>query len=450
MSWKKLLFTFCIYSTVTHAAPHHYQDHYYTQTLNHANQSDKRTFQQRYFFDASAAEGLDSPVILYMGSLCDLDFLLSDSYIPEMARQLHAYFIALEQRYYGKSQPFALLTKHHLSYLNYDNVLQDTAQFQQFIQNSKGLRGKWIVVGHAYGANLAAFYRLQYPNLVAGAIASSPGVRSVAYWPEYDKRAAENAGPDCVSHYRSNVLTPLEDALHDPLAMKKYKDMFSASDIDDKEFISVIGYLSDVMVSKAGPQLFCNSVQSSNAMTAYRDALLTFMHKMSFKFADFTDAGVEDIRASSYEQGMGMRQWTYQFCTEFGGLTISNPDPAVSLNSKVIPEDALAVCRKTFNINSPINPEINNMKYYYPLLSKTTSHIMIVNGTNDPVATLSISDMNGNNVNPNIIVHDIVGGINHSELYQEKITDSDAVKNARRLEIETIKQWLAELKAIHA
>lgn len=441
----KLSLILLILSTTAYASSVSYHDHYYTQQLNHADKSDHRTFQQRFYYDDSAATNTDSPVVLFIGDESELGFLLADSFVPEIAHKLHAYFIALEHRYYGKSQPFALLTKDNLAYLNYENALDDIAQFQHDMQENKGLHGKWIVIGQSYSGNLAAFYHLKYPTLTIGALASSPAVKSVTYWPEYDKAAAEKAGKECVKQYRTNILTPLENALQNPAAMTHYKQLFEASDISsDSDFIYVLSAMNDVMVSMVGPEKLCNSVKTDDAMTTYSQAFLAFMHKKQFKLSDFTDAGVADPKASSYAQGMGQRQWTYQFCTEFADLTIANPDPSFSFISKAVPEDALIVCRKTFNISIAPDAERNNQKYYYPLLSKTTSHIMMVNGTNDPAATLSISDMNGNNVNPNLIVYDIVGGAHHTEFTKEKASDSPAVKKARRLEISTLRQWLSE------
>lgn len=441
----KLSLMLLFLSTTACAASVNYQDHYFTQQLNHADKSDHRTFQQRYYYDQSAATNTDSPVILYVGDEGELGFLLADSFVPEIAHELHAYFIALEHRYYGKTQPFALLTKENLAYLNYENALADIAAFQYGMQQTKGLHGKWIVIGQSYGGNLAAFYHLKYPTNTIGALASSPAVKSVTYWPEYDKAAAEKAGKDCVKQYRTNVLTPIENALQNPAAMSHYKQLFEASDISsDSDFIYVLSSMNDVMVSMVGPEKLCNSVNSNNAMTTYSQAFLAFMHEKQFKLSDFVDSGINDLHASAYEQGMGQRQWAYQFCTEFADLTIANPDPALSFITRAVPEDALSVCRRAFDISIPPNAELNNQRYYYPLFSKTTSHIMIVNGTNDPAATLSISDMNGNNTNPHLVVHDIIGGAHHAEFAKEKVTDTAEVKRARRLEIAVLKQWLSE------
>lgn len=450
------LLTTIILSTTLHAnntkkaenqsspSKQNYQDNYYPQTLNHSDPKDPRKFQQRYFIDSSAASNSNSPVILYIGNEAELGYLLNNSFVPEMAQKLKAHFIALEHRYYGKSQPFQILSVKNLSYLNYDNALQDIAQFQRFMRKEKGLRGKWIVVGQSYGANLAAFYKLKYPEQVVGALASSPALRSVMYWPEYDKHAAEKAGRECVKRYREKILLPIERALHNPNNMKEYKTMFDGNDIEsDEEFVYTLSFMSDVMVSFQGSDKLCQSAYAVEPLAAYNKQFTDFMQQTHFRLIDFTDKGIKDLNAASYSQGMGQRQWAYHYCSEFGDLTVSNSDPAVSLISKAVPEDGLSLCRNIFGVQNPPNVEINNQNYYYPLLSKTTSNIMIVNGSEDPVLTLSISDVNGNNVNPNIIIHDIDGGAHHSELYTEKETDSAAIKQARQLEIDTFRKWVS-------
>ena len=155
---KTIIVTFCFLPFVAQA-----EEGFYSQKLNHSNNNDQREFQQRYIIDSSAVSGADAPVLYFIGNEVELNFLLHNTFIPELAHQLGAHFVALEHRYYGQSQPFDSLTTQHLQYLTFENALEDLAQFQRYITASKGWHGKWIVIGKSYGANLAAFYRQKHP-----------------------------------------------------------------------------------------------------------------------------------------------------------------------------------------------------------------------------------------------------------------------------------------------
>lgn len=436
---KTIFFAFCFLPFVAHA-----EEGFYSQTLNHSDNKDHRVFQQRYIIDSSAASGVDAPVLYFIGNEAELNFLLDNTFIPELAHKLGAHFVALEHRYYGQSQPFDSLTTQHLQYLTFENALEDLAQFQRYITTSKGWRGKWIVIGKSYGANLAAFYRQKHPELVIGAIASSPALRAVVEWPEYDKRAAESAGRECVKKYRENVIAPLDAAMSDPSRMAELKSMFDAGDVQDNiDFLNTFGMLAAFMVSMNGPEGLCGSMGSSQPLVNFARDMQSFMHEVKARPVDYTEQGELDTRTELYVQGVGQRQWQYQECVEFGGFSTANPDTDLSFISTYAKNETLRTCQRLFGLQALPDVDATNRKYYLPLLDPATTNILVVNGSNDPVNTLSISHENGNDTNPNITIHTIDGGAHHSELSSEKITDSAAVKGARIVEVDIIKRWLA-------
>ncbi|KAI1731333.1 serine carboxypeptidase s28 domain-containing protein [Ditylenchus destructor] len=84
----------------------------FTQTLDHFNDNDKRTFQQRYFVNTEWKSSTNGAVhILWLeGEGTASAFTVSNISLPHLAlaKDLGATAWALEHRFYGKSQPFTL------------------------------------------------------------------------------------------------------------------------------------------------------------------------------------------------------------------------------------------------------------------------------------------------------------------------------------------------------
>lgn len=65
----------------------------------------------------------------------------------------------------------------NLAYLSSEQALADLATFTVAMQEEHGLKeNKWIAFGGSYPGSLAAWYRLKYPHLVHGSIATSAPV----------------------------------------------------------------------------------------------------------------------------------------------------------------------------------------------------------------------------------------------------------------------------------
>merc|ERR1712064_51694 len=102
------------------------------------------------------------------------------------AQQYAGAAIALEHRFYGKSQPFESLATEHLPYLTSRQALHDLAHWQKSIMRDANLTGsKFFCIGGSYPGNLAAWYRGEFPELTAGCWAASGPLHAVMDWPGY-------------------------------------------------------------------------------------------------------------------------------------------------------------------------------------------------------------------------------------------------------------------------
>ncbi len=66
------------------------------------------------------------------------------------------------------------VSSSNLKYLSSEQTLADLANFISYQKKAMNLtKNKWIVFGGSYPGNLAAWFRLKYPHLAYGAVASS-------------------------------------------------------------------------------------------------------------------------------------------------------------------------------------------------------------------------------------------------------------------------------------
>ncbi|KAG6445958.1 hypothetical protein O3G_MSEX004202 [Manduca sexta] len=97
----------------------------------------------------------------------------------DIAAKFKAKFVFAEHRYYGESLPFGnkSLDNQHIGYLTSAQALADYADLVNHLQgDAVNLKYPVIAFGGSYGGMLAAYFRIKYPHLVAGEIASSAPV----------------------------------------------------------------------------------------------------------------------------------------------------------------------------------------------------------------------------------------------------------------------------------
>ncbi|XP_020253234.1 lysosomal Pro-X carboxypeptidase-like [Asparagus officinalis] len=162
-----------------------YDVKYFTQTLDHFNYQPQsyETFQQKYLFDDRHWGGLKSgsPIFVYTGNEGDIElFAENTGFLFDIAPYFKALIVFMEHRYYGESIPFcgdknvAFQNATTLGYLSTTQALADFATLIIDLKKNLTAEGSPVVVfGGSYGGMLAAWFRLKYPHVAIGALASS-------------------------------------------------------------------------------------------------------------------------------------------------------------------------------------------------------------------------------------------------------------------------------------
>ncbi|KAG5408898.1 hypothetical protein IGI04_005217 [Brassica rapa subsp. trilocularis] len=156
---------------------------YYDQNLDHFTFTPKsyQTFQQRYVINAKhwAGSKANAPIFAFLGEEASIESDLYVGFFQDNGPRLKALLVYIEHRYYGKSVPFgsaeeALKNASTLGYLNAAQALADYAAILMHVKEKYSAKhSPIIVVGGSYGGMLAAWFRLKYPHIALGALASS-------------------------------------------------------------------------------------------------------------------------------------------------------------------------------------------------------------------------------------------------------------------------------------
>ncbi|XP_059639256.1 uncharacterized protein LOC132281577 [Cornus florida] len=170
--------------------PKEFKTFFYTQTLDHFNYLPESytTFKQKYMINFKYWGGAkkNAPIFVYLGEESPLDgnMLKNSGLLIENIPDFKALLIYIEHRYYGTSVPFGSTAKvmKNATLRGYFNSAQALADYAEIILYLKekfhAHYSPVIVFGGSYGGMLATWFRLHYPHVALGALASSAPVLS--------------------------------------------------------------------------------------------------------------------------------------------------------------------------------------------------------------------------------------------------------------------------------
>ena len=424
------------------AAKSIHQDQF-LQLIDHNNPS-IGTFAQRYYIDESFSDAKDDPVFFYICGESSCTKKALNGAIRQYAKKYHAKLIALEHRYYGESLPLSSFSTQDLAFLSTENALDDLAYFQRHIIKEKNWQGKWIAFGGSYPGSLSAYYRLKFPYLVAGSLASSAPVMAKEDFFEYDTHVTKVTGPECAGQIRQ-VVRAIEATLTDENKLNQMKTLFEASEVQDPvDFLYLIADTGAAAVQYGMRDKFCTALSSSpTPLEGYAEFAKNLYKSMGVTAVEMTAQGAMSEAITDYKNGIGMRQWYYQSCTEFGYWQNANPDPSQSTRSSLINLNYHRhVCQRLFGLNEPADTASINNTFYYPLMVELVSNIYFTNGENDPWSLLSLAEKNGNAVNTKLNYYLIEGAAHCNDLHSPSSDDSAALRAARKTMESLIGLWL--------
>ncbi|GMS97538.1 hypothetical protein PENTCL1PPCAC_19713, partial [Pristionchus entomophagus] len=392
------------------------------QLIDHFNATDKRTFQQRYFFNTENSQNKKSTVnFLYLSGeqTASLKQITGASKpIVQYADKFAANLYCLEHRFYGDSRPFLDTSTENLKYLSSHQAIEDIATFIKTINANSGDAGnqKWVVVGGSYAGALSAWARQIHPDLIVGSIASSAPILAQLDFYGY-LQSVENdivTIPACYNRLKAGV-QKISDSFESVNGRNTLDKKFPISpklatykDLQDNDIITFFTWASDVFegASQYGSpdsiDNVCNEFTKKPLGNGYDelDALADVMKKYKkdgFTFDINYTAGVVDLQDTSYtddpdvnDEPFTSRLWTWQTCTEFGYF--QSTDRGDNIFGSTVPVNVYVdQCLDVFGLDiNAVSKSIDDTNAYYGGRDYYSgTKVFMAHGTVDPWSYLT-------------------------------------------------------------
>jgi lysosomal Pro-X carboxypeptidase len=145
--------------------------------------SSTATYDMRYLYNNASWCGPECPIFMYCGNEGFIELFAANSgFLWESAVPFGALVVFPEHRFYGESLPFgnASFELENLGLLTAEQAIADYAWFVTSLKaNLSAPNAPVVLFGGSYGGMLAAWMRIKFPTISAGAIASSAPVLEV-------------------------------------------------------------------------------------------------------------------------------------------------------------------------------------------------------------------------------------------------------------------------------
>eukprot|EP00112_Aurelia_sp_Birch-Aquarium-sp1_P012459 Seg2620.1 transcript_id=Seg2620.1/GoldUCD/mRNA.D3Y31 product="putative serine protease K12H4.7" protein_id=Seg2620.1/GoldUCD/D3Y31 len=400
-------------------------ENWFDQRLYHFDNADLRTWKQRYFVNGTYFNRKgNGPVFLMIGGEGTANALwVVVGSMVKYAAKYGALCLLLEHRFYGKSHPLGDMSDDSLQYLSSEQALADLAAFRQAMQMKFGLTGanKWISFGGSYPGALSAWFRLKYPHLVAGSVATSAPIQAVLDFPQYYEvvtKSLATTGAGC--NQQISIATKMFETLVQtsegmanlskifklckPIT-KNEQDIMNFATSLAGNFAGVVQYNKDNRAFEGAKgtnitiETLCgimNNEKFGDALSRYAQVnnviLATYGEKcLDVSYKDFISSMQQTAWGSSASEGG--RQWMYQTCTEFGyyQTTDSQSQPFGKLSPLSFSvQQCIDIFGSKFN-STNINRGIDFTNTNYGGFGYNAEKVLFVNGAIDPWHALSFT-----------------------------------------------------------
>ncbi|CAN7120162.1 unnamed protein product [Brassica rapa subsp. narinosa] len=445
---------------------------WFNQTLDHFSPYDHRKFGQRYYEYLDHLRVPDGPIFLMICGEGPCNGIPND-YLSVLAKKFEAGVVSLEHRYYGKSSPFNSLATENLKYLSSKQALSDLAAFREYYQagllccfcndslnvklNRSGkVDNPWFFFGASYSGALSAWFRLKFPHLTCGSLASSAVVRAVYEYFEYDQQQiGVSVGPECKPVLQEiNKLVELGLKVNN----KAMKALFNATELDvDGDFLYLVADAQVVAVQYGNPDKLCVPLveakkNGSDLVEAYAKYVREYcVEVFGLSSKTYSRKHLLDTRITPESAD---RLWWFQTCTEVAYFQVAPANDSIrshQINTKY----HLDLCNSLFG--KGVYPEVDATNLYYGGDRIAATKIVFTNGSQDPWRHASKqtsspdlpsyivnchncghgSDLRGCPQSPMIIEGD-----------SKNCSSPDAVNKVRQHIIEHIDLWLSECRGV--
>ncbi|KAL3530467.1 hypothetical protein ACH5RR_009789, partial [Cinchona calisaya] len=435
--------------------------YFYEQTLDHFNYNPQSytKFKQIYVINYKYWGGArsNSPIFAYLGAESPLvGDIPAIGFLTDNAPRFKALLVYIEHRFYGNSIPLGTMEKAMENetirgYFNSAQALADYAEVLLHVKDKLSAHNSpVIVIGGSYGGMLASWFRLKYPHIALGALASSA---PILY---FDDITPQNG-------YYSRVTKDFKEASeHCYRTIRK-----SWSEID--RVASKPNGLS-ILSQKFKT---CSHLNSSSELKDYLDSIYSSAAQYNYppdypvtqvcsginkadKGSDILGrifAGVISYNGnrSCYDTLVYSRPtetmvgWSWQTCSEMVMPIGRGSNDTMFPASPFILGDFIKSCKSTYGVS----PRPHWITTYYGghdiklVLQRFASNIIFSNGLMDPYSSAGVLE----NLSSNLLAVYTVKGSHCLDILPAQKSDPWWLVAQRKNEVEIIEGWIKKYYA---
>ncbi|KAI8565695.1 hypothetical protein RHMOL_Rhmol03G0281000 [Rhododendron molle] len=450
-----------------------FKTHYFPQLLDHFTfqpQSSKIFYQKYLVNNHYWRQG--GPIFVYTGNEGNIEwFAANTGFMLDIAPKFNALLVFIEHRFYGDSMPFgkdSYKSAETLGYLNSQQALADFAVLIRSLKKNHSSEASPVVVfGGSYGGMLAAWFRLKYPHMAIGALASSAPILQfddITPWSSfYDgvSKDYKDASLNCYEVIKGSwqeleALSAQKEGLAElskNFRTCKFTRIISPSFRNLQSMYSVRNWLWEAFVYTA----MVNYPTEANFMMplpAYPvhemckiiDGISPGATKLSkaFAAASLYYNYSQSEKCFDVENGTdahGLHGWGWQACTEMVmPMTRSNESmfPPSSYDYKEFAEN----CRTKYGVTPRphwITTEYGGYRIEQ-VLKRSGGNIIFSNGMQDPWSRGGVLK----NISATITALVTEKGAHHVDFRSATKDDPEWLVQQRRQEVEIIQKWIDE------
>lgn len=411
---------------------------------------------QRYWLNRQFWGGEGYPIFVFIGGEGEekCTRLTDYMYMFNLARDHSALLVNVEHRFYGKSMPTADTSTKNLQYLSSSQALADLARVITHVKESLGsTTSKVVTVGGSYPGNLAAWFRLKYPSITVGSIASSAPLTAQTNFPEYMDVVAQ-----ALVHFSGQgCYNAMEDAANTISSMitkgswaQLETDFQLCKPMSSQADWAI--FMSDLMGNVQGTVQYNNEhngvlnvTDICKIMTATSDNYQNFVTLQSkYRAAngqDCEDGNWADTMAF-YQETSASRSWTYQTCNEFGYYQTTDSLNQPFSSWKLLNLDFYrAMCAGAFN-GWKSDPQVHFMNEVYGDVHIAGTNIAFAAGTIDPWHALGATNVTHPLPQASEVKVYIQGTAHCHDLYAPANSDPQSLTDARKVIAQNVASWL--------
>ncbi|XP_028397868.1 lysosomal Pro-X carboxypeptidase-like isoform X2 [Dendronephthya gigantea] len=383
----------------------------------------------------------------------------------DIAEEFNAMLVFGEHRFYGESLPFgdtSYKSPSHLGFLSSEQALADFATMIQHIKKTRDgtKKSPVIALGGSYGGMLAAWFRMKFPNVIAGAIASSAPIlqfQNITPCETFYKIVSDDfarEGETCFNLIKKSWSIVFDDG-ESSSGREKLSDIFNLCKPlkTQKDVYKFRDWLSETwvnlaMVNYPYPASFLEPLPAWPIKAVCKkltddkltgDALLKAVFDAVSVYYNYTGgAKCFDIEQQATKD-LGDKGWSFQACTEMVMPLCADGKDDMFYPFKWDFSAYAKGCDQWWGV---MPRQFWAEVQYGGRKISSHSNIVFSNGDLDPWSGGGVTK----SISESLVAVMIKGGAHHLDLRHKNKDDPQSVIDARNLEKKYMKKWIVQWK----